>query len=675
MTAVIDDDGLGTLCDNCPAVANAEQADGDGDRTGDACDACPSDVNKVALGTCGCGNPDTDSDTDGILDCIDQCPVDSSKTAPGVCGCGQPDIDRDGDGTPDCTDQCPEDLSKTEPGVCGCGQSDIDRDGDGTTDCVDQCPEDLGKTEPGICGCGQPDIDRDGDGTTDCFLVGVNMPGVKYAQDLGSNEVGHFGLSSDGGEGWRPQTYHDSQGITACQRSSEQVYSGNFALKLTIHLVGGHANLAKGEVMADIQDTLTVPQTFAANLAGQTISAWVYVPPANTGEPSKPNYLQLLVKDASSTSRSLYDGSTNILPSGGWHRLDLVVDPAQAEYVQTGFDPTRIRHIGVKVGIGIGSTATMSDSIYVDGVMSPSPYVQFDFERPSLAEMDVQSLAAAGVQVIRWFVFADGRTSPEFDAQGLVTGLDNNFYRDLNALISLARDSRPPLKLIPVLFDYQICADREELNGVQLFGRRALVQNPSVTQSFLDNALGPILDTYRDAPEILWWEIINEPEWVLTELHQGHATDVSIEQMQTFVRSITSYIHQQSPNAKVTLGSASSRWLYLWTDVGLDIGQFHFYNCATCIDSGETFPPSTSSLPSGFPMGYLLGECAAKQGTTDLSPGEYLQRAMENGYIGALVWSWRARDDFSPLTEADRQQFLEAIATFQATAVNTPGTP
>ncbi len=122
-----DGDGVGDDCDNCPAVANDDQADGDGDGLGDACDLCPD-----------AEGGDTDSDGDGIGDACDLCPDAEGG-----------DTDSDGDGIGDACDLCPA-LASTEPAAL------TDSDGDGIGDACDLCPQKAG-----------PNTDKDGDGVGD----------------------------------------------------------------------------------------------------------------------------------------------------------------------------------------------------------------------------------------------------------------------------------------------------------------------------------------------------------------------------------------------------------------------------------------------------------------------------------------------------------------------------
>jgi hypothetical protein len=100
--------------DNCPAAANADQADSDADGIGDVCDSCPNDLNNDADGDGVCGDVDNcpivanadqaDADADGIGNVCDICPND-------------PDNDADGDGVCDDLANCPKDF--TEMGDAG----------------------------------------------------------------------------------------------------------------------------------------------------------------------------------------------------------------------------------------------------------------------------------------------------------------------------------------------------------------------------------------------------------------------------------------------------------------------------------------------------------------------------------------------------------------------------
>lgn len=112
-----DGDGWPDVVDNCPAVANANQADLDGDAQGDACD--PDDDN------------DGQSDADELA--CGSNPLDAGSKAADLDGDNRPDCvdaDDDGDGERDLTDNCPAVPNPDQ----------ADADGDGTGDACDPSP-------------------------------------------------------------------------------------------------------------------------------------------------------------------------------------------------------------------------------------------------------------------------------------------------------------------------------------------------------------------------------------------------------------------------------------------------------------------------------------------------------------------------------------------------------
>lgn len=175
-----DGDGIDATVDNCPTMANANQADGDGDFVGDVCDNCPTTSNPLVGGVQpdidgnGVGDAcDPDVDGDGVDNGTDNCPTiaNASQTDQNTNGLGDAcDNDADGDGTPNAADNCPLAFnpSQVDSDLDGMGDScDPDMDNDGILNGSDNCAtvSNANQADADTDGLGDVcDSDRDGDG-------------------------------------------------------------------------------------------------------------------------------------------------------------------------------------------------------------------------------------------------------------------------------------------------------------------------------------------------------------------------------------------------------------------------------------------------------------------------------------------------------------------------------
>jgi Ca2+-binding RTX toxin-like protein len=160
-----DGDGVVDTADNCFNVANADQANADGDSQGDACDA--------------------DDDNDGVADTGDNCPktLGGNASQADNDGDGQGDVcdaDDDNDGVPDAADNCAfaanADQANTDGAADGGNACDPDDDNDGVPDGTDNCSlvanPDQKNTDGAPDGGDACDADANNDGVRDVVVLG-----------------------------------------------------------------------------------------------------------------------------------------------------------------------------------------------------------------------------------------------------------------------------------------------------------------------------------------------------------------------------------------------------------------------------------------------------------------------------------------------------------------------
>ena len=476
------------------------------------------------------------------------------------------------------------------------------------------------------------------------WMRGINWPWDHYGTDFGSNAWGYRGLRNQGPSGWRVET-RGADGA-AHRLFWAQRGPASHCLGVEVKLQGP---LSSGLVLYRVDEPAEKAVDATVNLAGQTVSVEVYLPSGAQGPINAPSSAMVFFQDNDWTWAQTAWANITVVD-------DWVVLEARPDMLPfAGFDPTRIRTVGVKLGTNSGATGyTYTGAFYVDNVTaSTAPEIAFQFDAPETrTEREMKDAAGLGIHYLRWWLFADGRAGLVFDSNGFVVGLEDRFLADLDELIRLCRSARTYLVL--TLFDFLWGAQAQTLDGVQLFGRADLLTDPDKRRSLLDNGVAKVFDRLASANEVAILDLFNEPEWLLSdvmippgkrppEIAPGGVIDLAT--MKAFFAELVQLHRDTGLQQKqlLTVGSASPRWAGLWVDLGtdlrLDMVQFHLWNGPGQIDEGLPldFPPPVTGVPN------FLGEFSTLPGGLQ-SPCRMLPEAQDLGYVGAFPWAHRAKD-------------------------------
>ncbi|MCB9569024.1 MAG: hypothetical protein H6710_17720 [Myxococcales bacterium] len=272
---------------------------------------------------------------------------------------------------------------------------------------------------------------------------------------------------------------------------------------------------------------------------------------------------------------------------------------------------------------------------------------------------ELNGLAADRMRVIRWFVLTDGRAGVAFDAQGTPTGLGEHVFEDMDE--ALARAEAAGVYLVPVLLDFSWVFWASQDNGVQMGGHTDTIDDPAKRAALVDAVIVPLLDRYADAPAILAWEIMNEPEWVIADIPDpavdGKAAPIALADFYALAADVAGEVHART-GAYVTLGSACLKWSRVWTPayaaahdlpaLDLDFYQAHYYPWmdGLALDGHPElgtvdFSPTVQDYaPLGLDRPLVIGELALSS-----DAGATLDTLKSRGWAGA--WPWSLNADFA----------------------------
>jgi hypothetical protein len=287
-------------------------------------------------------------------------------------------------------------------------------------------------------------------------------------------------------------------------------------------------------------------------------------------------------------------------------------------------------------------------------------------------DADMARMEQQGVHSLRWWLFADGRAGIQWDSGGLPAGLDQYVFADLDAAVALAQ--RHHIYLDLVLTDVSLLYAPAYTNGVQLGGRPYLLSTAAGRQALLSKVFLPVFQRYGRNPQILAYEVMNEPEWVIPEdkaVNQKAAQTVSLATFRTFVRQVAAAVHADT-QSYVTVGSAAASWLSQWRGLGLDFYSVHFYDWMHPWPDVDVYDSGCAALHLDAPV--VIGEYPP--GSATASFRQYLDNWFAGGCAGAMAWSFRGVDGAGapdPQVMAAWNSGHGPAAPAQAAPSSTPG--
>jgi Bacterial Ig domain len=291
----------------------------------------------------------------------------------------------------------------------------------------------------------------------------------------------------------------------------------------------------------------------------------------------------------------------------------------------------------------------------------------------------LQGVADSGGNAVRWWLFTNCANAPVFDkATKLATGPGSATVANVVKVLDMAYARGISVDLCLLSFDMM----KYSQQGVDTAANRMILQTDRGRKAFIDNAVLPLVKAVGNHPAVLDWEVFNEPEGMVIPLagNWGEMTPgIQISDVQRTVNQVAGAIHRSVPGVLVSNGC----WAFIagsntvpgdhnyYSDsalkaVGgdadgvLDFYMVHYYEWAKTERSPFSHPASYWGLDKPL----VIAEFPAK-GLSDavgaMTPAQCWSWLHDNGYAGAMGWTYTAHDGFGGLPEAG--QGMRAIKT------------
>lgn len=264
----------------------------------------------------------------------------------------------------------------------------------------------------------------------------------------------------------------------------------------------------------------------------------------------------------------------------------------------------------------------------------------------------MKAVADSGGNTMRVWLSTNGAHDPVFGADGLVSGLGSKTVANVQRMLSIAKENGMLLVLTLLTHNFL-----QTQSGVNLDNNKKLLATDAGLKAYIDNAVTPLAKAIGNDPNLLCWEVANEPEGMVEGV--GWTSQrIAKADVQKFTNRMAGAIHRAVPGVLVSTGIVQAGYLGWYTDAALqaaggdadgnlDFYMVHYYGWNGTGNS--PFHKSAAAWSVDKPL--MVGEFASSSwspGTNSSSKMQdaesvdtLLENLYKNGYAGGLFWQYQ----------------------------------
>src|SRR2546423_4256640 len=126
----------------------------------------------------------------------------------------------------------------------------------------------------------------------------------------------------------------------------------------------------------------------------------------------------------------------------------------------------------------------------------------------------MKAVADSGGNTMRVWLSTNGSKDPVFGADGLVSGLGSKTIANVQQMLAIAKTNK--MLIVPTLLTHNFLQSGQ--SGVNLDNNKKLLATDAGLKAYIDNAVVPLVTAIGKDPNLLCWEVANEPEGMVESI-------------------------------------------------------------------------------------------------------------------------------------------------------------